>query len=245
MKGKTAVVVGASSGVGRATLVALANNGMRVYGVARDRERLERIAREAAGDVTAIVGDATRPELAGKIVELDPDLIVISLGVRPKMAPIDEQSWESFSAVWEADVKATFHLCQEAVRRPLRPGSTVVVISSGAAINGSPLSGGYAGAKRMQWFLGGYMHALSKRRGLGIRFVTLLPKQLVVGTTIGEQASHAYGEAAGIGQASFMERFGAPLLPEGVADAIVGIVRDVDSDATTFAVTGGGVELLQ
>lgn len=246
MKGKTAVVVGASSGVGRATLVALANNGMRVYGVARDRARLERIAREAAGDVTAIAGDATRPELAKKIVhELDPDLIVISLGERPKMAPLDEQTWESFSAVWEADVKATFHLCQEAVRRPLRPGSTVVVLSSGAAINGSPLSGGYAGAKRMQWFLGGYLQALSKRRGLGIRFVTLLPKQLVVGTTIGEDASHAYGEAAGIGQARFMERFGAPLLPEGVADAIVGIVRDIGSDATAFTVTGAGVELLQ
>jgi NAD(P)-dependent dehydrogenase (short-subunit alcohol dehydrogenase family) len=193
-----------------------------------------------------MVADATQPEVAARIVrELDPDLVVLALGVRPKMAPIDEHTWESFSAPWNTDVRAAFHVCQEAVRRPLRPGSTVIIVSSGAAVAGSPLSGGYAGAKRMQWLLAGYMQELSKRRGLGIRFVAVLPKQLVVGTTIAAEASNAYGEAAGIGAAKFMERFGTALVPEGVADAIVAIARDPKSETKAFGVTGAGIELIE
>lgn len=247
LQNKTAVVVGASSGIGRATLMALAAQGMRVTGVARGRERLERIVHEAPGEVRARVADATDPEVATTLVrELGPDLVVLALGARPKLASIDEHTWESFGAPWNTDVKAAFHLCQAAVRGPLAPGSTVIVISSGAAIAGSPLSGGYAGAKRMQWFLAGYMQRISEQRGLGIRFVTLVPKQLVVGTTIADEASAAYGESSGLGQKKFMERFGAPLMPEGVADAIVAIASgDERARGPVVAVTGAGLELLQ
>ena len=72
LKGRTALVVGASSGVGRAALVALAAQGMRVCGVARDRERLDRIVRDAPGEVTAVaarmmtrVASATKPGVNG------------------------------------------------------------------------------------------------------------------------------------------------------------------------------------
>src|SRR5690349_13630225 len=137
LKGKSAVVVGASSGVGRATLLALASQGVRVCGVARDRERIERIAREAAGEATALAEDATRPGvIAGLLRDHDPDIVVLCAGARPRMAPADEHTWETFSAVWNTDMRMTFDLCQEAVRRPLKPGSLVVIMSSGAAIAG-------------------------------------------------------------------------------------------------------------
>jgi hypothetical protein len=42
-------------------------------------------------------------------------------------------------------VQHAFHWIREALLLPLRPGSTVVAMSSGAAVAGSPLSGGYAG----------------------------------------------------------------------------------------------------
>ena len=246
LKGKSAVVVGASSGVGRATLVALAAQGMRVCGVARGGERLDRIVRETPGEVVAVTADATDPEVATRLVrDHDPDLLVLALGVRPQIAPIDEYTWESFSAPWHTDVKAAFHFCQEALCKPLRPGSTVVVVSSGAAINGSPLSGGYAGAKRMQWLLAGYMQRLAERRGLGLRFVALVPKQMIVGTEIADAASRGYGDESGIGQAKFMERYGVQLMPEGVADAILKIARaDEGTEATSIAVTGAGIEAL-
>lgn len=40
-----------------------------------------------------------------------------------------------------------FEWVREALLAPLAPGSTVITMSSGAALAGSPLSGGYAGAK--------------------------------------------------------------------------------------------------
>ena len=68
LKGRTALVVGASSGVGRATLGAFAAEGMRVVGVARGRERLDRIVRDTAGEVTGIAADATMPDVAARLV---------------------------------------------------------------------------------------------------------------------------------------------------------------------------------
>jgi NAD(P)-dependent dehydrogenase (short-subunit alcohol dehydrogenase family) len=243
LRGKKAVVVGASSGIGRATLASLAAEGARVVGVARGKDRLERLARETPGEVSTMQGDATSPEVAARILETDPDVLVVSLGVGPALAPFDAHTWETFSAAWNGDLQATFHLCREAVRRPMRPGGVVVIVSSGAAIGGSPLSGGYAGAKRMQWLLAGYARQASEKRGLGVRFTALLPHQLVVGTAIGEAASSAYAEAAGISQAKFFERWESPLLPEAVARAIVDLARGGPGlEGPAYVVKGRGME---
>jgi NAD(P)-dependent dehydrogenase (short-subunit alcohol dehydrogenase family) len=246
LRGKSALVIGASSGVGRATLLALCAHGMRVTGVARTADRLSRIVREAPGEAKAVAADAAEVGVAERLLaESDPDLVVLAMGQQPRMAPIEEQTWESFTAVWNADVRAAFELGQAALRRPLRSGSTVVLMSSGAAIAGSPLSGGYAGAKRMQWLLAGYLQQRSRALGLGIRFVAVLPKQLVVGTAMGEGAAEAYAGQAGISPAAFMEKFGAPLLPEGIAAAIVDIASGTaDRDAVAFTVTGRGLEAI-
>ena len=72
------------------------------------------------------------------------------------MRPLQYQTWETFSANWHTDVKIAFTWLREALLKPLPPGSRVVVVSSGAAINGSPASGGYAGSKATQRFIAGY-----------------------------------------------------------------------------------------
>lgn len=51
---------------------------------------------------------------------------------------------------WEIDTKMAFLFCREALKSPLAPGSVVAIIFSGAGSGGSPISGGYAGAKRVQ-----------------------------------------------------------------------------------------------
>src|SRR5204862_8112662 len=108
-----------------------------------------------------------------------------------------------------------------ALARPLRAGSTVVILSSGAGLHGSPLSGGYAGAKRTQMFIAEYLQRASDARGLGIRFVALAPRQLLVGTRIGEAAAAAYGAQAGMSAEAYVaQRFPAPLDAAGVARAI-------------------------
>jgi 3-oxoacyl-[acyl-carrier protein] reductase len=51
------------------------------------------------------------------------------------MRPLQHQTWETFSVNWETDVRITVQWLREALLKPLRPGSRVVVISSGAALN--------------------------------------------------------------------------------------------------------------
>jgi hypothetical protein len=71
-------------------------------------------------------------------------MTVLSAGARPRRAALDEQTWERFSEPLNSDSQAAFHLVKGALTMPLSPGRMVVVVSSGAAIDGSPLSGGYA-----------------------------------------------------------------------------------------------------
>jgi NAD(P)-dependent dehydrogenase (short-subunit alcohol dehydrogenase family) len=240
--GKIAVVIGASSGVGKATALALANEGARVFGIARRADGLAALS----GSIETIQADAADPATAERVLrETRPDIVVLAGGTRPRMAPIDELSWESFSETWNNDTKATFLFAKAAVTMPLAPGSHVIFLSSGAAINGSHLSGGYAGAKRMQWLLAGYLQQLSNKRGLGIRFSALLPKQLIEGSEIAANAANAYGAALGISGADFMKRFGVPLTAEKCAQAVLKILRqEVESGANAFAVTGTALEAL-
>lgn len=224
-----ALVIGAASGVGHATASALTAAGARVVAAGRER-------------------DATDPaQVAALLAEADPDLVVVAAGTRPRMGSIEEQSWESFSAPWNVDVKIAFEVGRAALARPLRPGSTVLIVSSGAGVNpsGSPLSGGYAGAKRMQMFMANYLQRTSDARELGIRFVALAPLQFLAGTRIGQAAAEAYGAAAGVSAEAQMKSFPAPLDPAGVARAILSIASGEEHrEATLLGLTGKGLEAI-
>ena len=225
---QSALVIGGGSGVGQATAGALAAAGARVLAAGRER-------------------DATDPaQVAALIAEAEPDLVVVAAGTRPRMASIEEQTWESFSAAWNVDVRIAFEVGRAALARPLRPGSTVLIVSSGAGLDGSPLSGGYAGAKRTQMFLARYLQRESDTRGLGIRFVALAPRQLLAGTRIGAAAAAAYGAEKGESAEAFMDRrFPVALDAAGVARAILAIAGGEDGrDATLLTVTGNGLEAI-
>ena len=247
----SAIVTGGGSGVGRATVLALAAQGTRVWAVGRDRSRLEQVAGEARGPGEVLVRalDATDgPALDRVIGEADPDLMVLSAGVRARLALVHEQTWESFSAPWNTDVRIAFQAGQTALRRPLRPGSLVIIVSSGAGLGGSPLSGGYAGAKRMQMFLAGYLQRSADAAKLGIRFVAVVPKQLIAGSELGETVAEAYAALGGVTRDKFMERFGQPLTAEDVARAILrlagGEAGQPGTSGTIVGVSGAGMETL-
>jgi NAD(P)-dependent dehydrogenase (short-subunit alcohol dehydrogenase family) len=246
LESKTAAVVGASSGVGKAVARKLLGAGARVTAVARGAEGLTSLRTELGPRLETLQADAAQSSAAQRLLsELRPDFVVLTAGVRPQMGAIDELSWEAFTEAWTSDTKAAFHLVQAALRLPLREGSVVVVVSSGAAINGSYLSGGYAGAKRMQWLLAGYAQKIADAKNLGIRFLAVLPKQLIEGTAIASLASAGYGKALGIPPADYMKRFDVPLDCDKVATAIVsGLRGELAPDSTAIAVTGAGIEPL-
>ena len=246
LRGKTAVVIGGSSGVGKATVRALISEGVRTTAVARGADRLRALEVEIGNGLATLPGDASDPTLAGRVLrELKPDLVVLAAGITPRMARVDEFDWESFSETWNGDLKASFLFIQQALTLPLAPGSSVVLVSSGAAIGGSWLSGGYAGAKRMQWWLADYAQKVSDEKKLGIRAVAVLPKQLIEGTTIGARAAATYGAVNGTTAEAYMKRFDVPLDVDKVAAAILTALRgDVPAGVNAIAVTGAGVEPL-
>jgi len=219
-----AIVIGGSSGVGRAAVLGLAAAARRVWAVGRDRARLDGLRREVTGpgEVVTRAFDATDGAAMDQLIaEVDPDLLVLSAGARPRLALIQEQTWESFSAPWNTDLKIAFQIGQTALRRPLRPGSQVIFVSSGAGLGGSPLSGGYAGAKRMQMLLAGYLQRSADAAKLGVRFQALVPKQVLAQSEMGTAVADAYAKLGGITPEKYMERFGAPLTPGDVGRAVV------------------------
>ncbi|MEO8394760.1 MAG: SDR family oxidoreductase [Chloroflexota bacterium] len=243
---KTALVTGGSKGLGRGIVEALAAQGVKVWAIARDSERLESLKREVQG-VQTIAADVTDPQVAAQSLrDIRPDILVLNAGATPAMSPISQLSWEDFNGVWETDVKATFQFGREALLMPLAPGSTVVIVSSGAAIGGSPLSGSYAGAKRTQWFLGQYMQQEAMAMNLGIRFVVLVPQQIVAVTELGDKAATNYAAAQGISKEEFMNRMGTPrLTPEGVGQGVVSLITEAGySEGLAFGIRGQGLTSL-
>jgi hypothetical protein len=98
--------------------------------------------------------------------------------------------------------------------------------SSGAAENGSPLSGGYAGAKRMLWFMAKYANSVSQQKHLGIRFQAIVPQQIVGDTGVGDAGANAYARAMSIKREEFLARFGAPMPPREFGEKVVSVLDD-------------------
>jgi NAD(P)-dependent dehydrogenase (short-subunit alcohol dehydrogenase family) len=165
LSGRTTVVVGASRGLGRGIARAFDEAGAPVVAVARTGPALAELAATGA-NIRSEVADAADATVARSLLDrYEPEVLVLVAGANPVMRPLQHQTWETFSANWHADVKIAFTWLREALLKPLPPGSRVVVVSSGAAINGSPASGGYAGSKATQRFIAAYAQDESRRAG--------------------------------------------------------------------------------
>ncbi|HEX6470955.1 MAG TPA: SDR family oxidoreductase [Streptosporangiaceae bacterium] len=236
---ETAVVTGASRGFGRAIAAALVAAGTGVVGIARDEKRLCAVRDELGAAFTPVAADATDEALARDVIrEHRPGLLVLNAGATPHMAPLPEQTWETFSRNWHADTRHVFAWTAAALRVPLAPGSVVIAMSSGAALAGSPLSGGYASAKAAIRYIRGYAADESRRAGLDLRFVALLP-QLTPATGLGFVGVDGYAARQGVDRDAFIEGLQPVLTPEQVAKVVLDVVADRDS-AAEYLVTGGG-----
>ncbi|MBF6166388.1 SDR family oxidoreductase [Streptomyces gardneri] len=223
LDGTTSIVTGASRGFGLGIARALSAAGAHVVGVARGGPHLDAVRDELGATFTAVSADAADPATAARLLdEHRPRTVVLCAGATPRMSPLQDQTWETFSQNWSVDVAQAFYWIREALRRPLAPGSSVIAISSGAAIHGSPLSGGYAGAKATVKFITSYAAVESERAELGIRFVSVLP-QLTPATDLGAAAVAGYAERQGVDVDTFVRALGPSLTPEQVGKSVLEI----------------------
>jgi NAD(P)-dependent dehydrogenase (short-subunit alcohol dehydrogenase family) len=241
---RTTIVVGASRGLGRGIATKLAESGSSVIAVARSEGALTELARAVPG-VQPEVADAGDPSLPGRLIDrYKPQEVIVVAGASPLMRPLQQQTWETFSANWHTDVRIAFNWVREALLKPLRPGSRVIVISSGAALAGSPLSGGYAGAKTTQRFIAAYAQDESDLGGLGITFTAVLP-QITSATDLGRPAVQAYAARSGQTEEQYVQQFGEVLTPEAVGAALLELVRaDAATIAPAYRLTSAGVQEL-
>jgi NAD(P)-dependent dehydrogenase (short-subunit alcohol dehydrogenase family) len=204
---------------------ALVDSGAEVTVVARGKADLKAV-HDRLG-VATIAADVTDADAARRILaEIRPDVLALIAGAPPPMGSLHEMSWTDFTTVWETDVKGGLYWMQAALNTPLAPGSRILVGSSGAALNGSPLSGGYAGAKRMLWIMANYANGVSNELGLGLRFQALAPLQMVGGTGVGQAGAEAYAKRKGVTPEAFLAGFGTPMPPRKFGAYVVSLLSE-------------------
>jgi NAD(P)-dependent dehydrogenase (short-subunit alcohol dehydrogenase family) len=240
----TTIVVGASRGLGRGITTAFAEAGAPVIAVARTAAPLADQAADG-GSIQREVADAGDPTVAGSLLDrYQPTAVILVAGASPPLRPLQHHTWGTFSVNWDTDVRIAFHWVREALLKPLRPGSRVIVISSGAALQGSPLSGGYAGAKATQRFISAYAQDEATRAGLAITFSAVLPRITPL-TDLGRPAVRAYAARGGQSEQEYLKQFGEPLTPEVAGAALVELVRaDAATVAPAYLLTSAGLQNL-
>jgi len=244
LSGRTTVVVGASRGLGRGIATAFAEAGASVVAVARTGAALAELA-TTNPNIRTEVADAADEGVAWNLLDqYDPEVVILVAGANPVMRPLQHQTWETFSVNWHTDVKIAFTWLREALLKPLPPGSRVVVVSSGAAINGSPASGGYAGSKATQRFLAGYAHEESHRAGLDITVTAVMPRMTPLGD-VGKRGVRAYAARSGQTEQEYLKQLGEPLSPEQAGSALVDLIRaDPATTAPGYLLTAAGLQEL-
>jgi len=144
LEGKTAVVTGAASGIGRACATTLAAAGAKVRVLDLDQDGAHQVAQTIGGE--AHVVDLTRPESAAHLAE-DADIVVNNAGFQV-VCPLEEFPPETFSRMLTVMVEAPFHLIRAALPHMYDTGwGRIVNISSVHGLRASAYKAGYVTAK--------------------------------------------------------------------------------------------------
>ena len=155
MKCKTAIVTGASSGIGKKVAAQLAASGANLVVVGRNRSRLHQTAqtiRTLGGSVHVVEADLRRP--LGISLAVDEaiarfgtiDILVHAAGVY-EPCPLDDLTPESFERTWTTNVQAPLVLTKATLPHMRKSGGAVTFVSSISATVGFANEAAYAGAK--------------------------------------------------------------------------------------------------
>jgi len=211
-----ALITGASSGIGAASVRALAAAGFDVVGAARRLERVEEVVREVGGRALRL--DVTEPDSVAELTDSLPDLSVLvnnaggALGLEP-VAEADEENWRE---MYEANVMGVIRVTKALLPALERSGNGhIVVIGSVAGVEVYPGGGGYTAAKHAA-------HAVTKTLRLELLGKPIRVSEVAPGMVETEFSLVRFGGDRA--QADAVYEGVIPLTGEDVADAIAYVV---------------------
>jgi NADP-dependent 3-hydroxy acid dehydrogenase YdfG len=214
--GRTALVTGASSGIGAATVRSLAAAGFEVVGAARRLELVEEVARGVGGRALRL--DVTDPDSVAQVAEALPEVSVLvnnaggALGLEP-VAEADEANWRG---MYESNVMGVMRMTKALLPKLERSGDGhIVVLGSVAGVEVYPGGGGYTAAKHAA-------HAVAKTLRLELLGKPIRVSEVAPGMVETEFSLVRFeGDEA---KAEKVYEGTTPLTAEDVADAITYVV---------------------
>lgn len=132
LNGKSVVVTGASSGMGKAIVELFAKEGANIVAVARRKERLEALAeslKEAPGKVIAFAGDISQEETMIGAIDTAVkefgrlDVLINNAGIMDDMSPIGDVKNEKIEQVFSVNVYGPMYAMRKAVQVFLEQGN--------------------------------------------------------------------------------------------------------------------------
>jgi 3-oxoacyl-[acyl-carrier protein] reductase len=182
LSGKTALITGASAGIGWATALALAGEGANLVLIARRQERLaelEPAVQTMGGKSVSMLGDAKEEETARRAVDLavqtfgSLDILINNVGIG-NYKNLVETSAEDYDEMMDTNMRSTFLFTRYAVPVMIQQGSgTILMISSMAGVYGFGGEAVYCATKFAQ---AGFAQALDKElRPHGIKVGAICP----------------------------------------------------------------------
>ncbi|GAA3810099.1 MULTISPECIES: SDR family oxidoreductase [Amycolatopsis] len=171
---RTAVITGASAGIGEATARALAEAGFHVVLGARRLDRLEKLAAELSG--TAHVLDVTDPGSVAAFVQRVPDchVLVNNAGGARGLERVEEADEDHWRWMWEVNVLGTLRITKALLPKLIASGDGhVVTVTSIAGHEVYDGGSGYTSAKHAQSAL--HRTLRSEHLGDPVRITEIVP----------------------------------------------------------------------
>jgi NAD(P)-dependent dehydrogenase (short-subunit alcohol dehydrogenase family) len=247
LSGKRAIITGAASGIGRASLLLFAREGARVLAVDREVAALDAAVTEAAavgGSALALAADAgdeaSVADVVGRCVAEwgGVDAVFANAGVSGGRIPLLEQTVEQWQEILRVNLIGPWLMIKHAALAMIgQGGGSIVCTASVAALRanagGSPYSASKAGVVSL------VQTAANALSGTGVRVNAICPGLIETGMTrpIFDLA-RARGTEARIGQLNPLQRHGRP---DEIAAAALFLASDESSyvNGQAFAVDGG------
>lgn len=238
MTQKTALVTGASSGIGTAIVRRLVEDGFRVMAAGRDRERTEALSDENR-NVETWVGDITAPEACADLVAACVksfgrlDVLVNNAGIYVP-ADAEHTSNENWSQTMAVNLDAAFYLSRDALPHLRETKGVILNIASDWGLAGGKQAVAYCASK-------GGVVLMTKAMALdhadeGIRVNAICPGDVETPMLYAEGAARGLGPEEAVREADELSPTGRVTTPDEVAALAAFLASDAAAQITGAAI---------